>query len=142
MQRRGPEWRLWSEGFPPSLSGPSEKSGGEVGCCEVTSITLLNESSGVGGVKGEEQNAGVDHKGHKKKRSSKSPSAALYLHPAREGLSDVLYGYTRERVPEPTAFRQEVKVLLSCSPPSHQQRSTAFWCIRCCFDYITKASGG
>lgn len=67
MQRRGPEWRLWSEGFPPSLSGPSEKSGGEVGCCEVTSIILLNDSSGVGGVKGEEQNAGVDHKGHKKK---------------------------------------------------------------------------
>lgn len=40
VQRRGPEWRLWSEGFPPSLSGPSEKSGGEVGCCEVTSTTL------------------------------------------------------------------------------------------------------
>lgn len=68
--------------------------GGEVGCCEVTSITLLNDSNEVRGVKGEEQNAGVDHKGHKKKRSSKSPSAALYLHPAREGLSDVLYGYT------------------------------------------------
>lgn len=28
VRRRGPEWSLCLEGFPPSLSGPSEKSGG------------------------------------------------------------------------------------------------------------------
>lgn len=63
MQRRGPEWSLWSEGFPPSLSGPSEKSRGEVGRCEVPSITLLNDSNGVGAVKCEKQNAGITQKG-------------------------------------------------------------------------------
>lgn len=33
--------------------------GGEVGCCGVPSITLLNDPGGVGNVKGEEQYAGV-----------------------------------------------------------------------------------
>lgn len=63
VQSGGCGWR----GSPLHSLVHQRSQGGEVGCCEVPSITLLNDSSGAGRVQGEEQNTGVDHKGCKKK---------------------------------------------------------------------------
>lgn len=59
MQGQSPEGSLQLEGFPPSLSGPSEKSGGGVGRCGAPSITNINEPGGVSEVKDKEQKAAV-----------------------------------------------------------------------------------
>lgn len=86
--------------------------GGEVGCCGVPSITLLN---GVDGVKGKEQNAGVGQEDFQNNIRQQSKFSWASSSGKRWSLS-CLSGFNRERVPEPTALRQEVKVLLSCSP--------------------------
>lgn len=91
--------------------------GGEAGCCGVPSITLLNDPGVVVGVKSKEQNVGVGQE-ISKRISCNSPSTAALLIQRRKvslSLSSPL-DLNRERVPEPTAFRHEVKVLLSCSP--------------------------
>lgn len=143
MPRCSLGWRRWLEGTPPSLSGPSEKSGGREAVQQGSQYNVFKRKA-----KGSEQSPAKNVQ----TEGWNYPSPAGSCHQAEKNLPPVpqarterkrFWGRPSARPGAKLRSGREVKVSPSrCTRDPRRHRSPSCRCMRRRLDYISAGGGG